>query len=428
MNTRRDFLKSSAGVAMTPVAALAQAAAQFTGPGMAVDAVEFTRFEGSYETMYPQRQQYQVQPSHIYDELRPPRYTEPPQAKRTGRTNATYMRIRTKDGLEGVYGPIDAEAAVVVDRQLRPFLLGKNALAIEALWDQMYRSNRHSRSSHYIMAISAVDNALWDLRGRFYKTPVYRLLGGPTRPEIEAYGSCLGFSTEPAAAGRKAAELVKQGFRHQKWFIPYGPGDGLDGLKLNVKLVAALREAVGDQVEIMFDAFQGWQLDYAVAWAKQVEQYRPRWIEEAFPMERMDSFVKLRQATSVPVATGEHIYGRWETQRFLQAGAITVVQADPEWCGGVSETVKIATISSAYDAQLIPHGHGIHAALHVVASQSPGTCPLVEYLITKMSSYYHFEKRSLAPVNGKMRLSEEPGFGIEIDPAKVEKQAPIKFT
>lgn len=419
-SNRRAFLTT----AVAPLAALAQSAPA----GMAIESVEFTRVEGAYETTLPQRQQYQVQPLHVYEELRPPRYSEQPAAKRTARTSAIYLKIRTKDGLEGLYGPIDSEGAVVVDRQIKPFLIGKNALAVEALWDQMYRLNRHSRSSHFMIAISAVDNCLWDLRGRYYKTPVYRLLGGPTRPEIEAYGSCLGFNAEPGAAGRKAAELAKQGFRNQKWFIPYGPSDGADGMKQNVKLVAGLREAVGEDVEIMFDAFQGWHLDYAIAWAKQVERYRPRWIEEAFPMERMDSFVKLRQATSVPVATGEHMYGRWEAQRFLGAGAITVVQADPEWCGGVSETVKIATVSSLYDAQMIPHGHSLHAALHVVASQSPVTCPLVEFLITKMSSYYNFEKRQLVPVNGKIKLPEEPGFGIELDPARIEKQAPIKWS
>jgi len=190
----------------------------------------------------------------------------------------------------------------------------------------------------------------------------------------------------------------------------------------NIELVKTLRETLGSQAEIMFDAFQGWSLDYAIQWAKAVEQYRPRWIEEAFHMDKLESFVALRKATSVPVATGEHIYGRWEVHRFLSSGAITVVQADPEWCGGTSELVKICTIASAFDAQVIPHGHSLYSALHVVASQSPMTCPLVEYLVGKMASYYHFEKEQSHPVNGKIALPKRPGFGIEIDPAKAEKQ------
>jgi len=301
--------------------------------------------------------------------------------------------------------------------------MGKDPLAGETLWDQMYRLNRHARHGHFMMAISAVDNALWDLRGRHHGAPVYRLLGGPTRSAVEAYGSCLGFSVEPEPARARSLEFKAQGFRHQKWFIPYGPGSGAEGLARNVELVRVLREALGDQVEIMFDAFMGWDLNYALAWAKQVERYRPRWIEECFATEKVDSYVQLRRATSIPVASGEHIYGRWEAHRYLDAGALNVLQADPEWCGGVSELVKICTVASLYDVEVIPHGHALHAALHVVASQPPMTCPLVEYLINKMAYWHHFEKDPPRLAGARIALPERPGFGIELDPAKIDKQS-----
>ncbi len=393
-----------------------------------IAAIEIWRYEGRRETRPGANRQHQVQPIHIYDEHRPKPYVEgPPAAQATQTISSIYLKIRTSGGLEGIYGPVDREAASVLDQQLRGFLMGKPALAIETIWDQMYRSNRHARSSHYMMALSAVDNCLWDLRGKYYKAPVYRLLGGPSRPEIDTYGSCLGFSVEPALVRKRCVELRDQGYRHQKWFLAYGPADGRDGLRKNVELVAALREALGDSVDIMFDAFMGWHLDYAIAWAKQVERYQPRWIEEAFPMDQLDSFVELRRATSVPVATGEHFYGRWEVNRFLRAGAISVVQADPEWCGGVSELMKMCTLASSYDAQVVPHGHNIHSALHVVAAQPPITCPLVEYLINKMASYYYFLTEPPVPVNGKLKISAAPGFGIEIDPAKVEKQTEVRW-
>lgn len=414
---RRNFL-ATLGL---PALAWTQDAA--SADDFKIAAVEMWRYEGRYEGTPGVNRQHQVQPNHIYDELRPKVYKEGPvPARRTVNTSAYYLKVKTRGGLEGIYGPIDKEGAIVVDQQLKAFLIGKNALAGETLWDQMHRSNRHSRASTFLIAISAVDNALWDLRGRYFKAPVYRLLGGPTRPAVEAYGSTLGYSVEPDAVRRNCAEFYKQGFRHQKWFLAYGPGDGTVGLQRNIELVRTLRETMGPEAEIMFDAFQGWSLDYAIQWAKAVEQYRPRWIEEAFHMDKLESFVALRKATSVPVATGEHIYGRWEVHRFLSTGAITVVQADPEWCGGTSELVKICTIASAFDAQVIPHGHSLHSALHVVASQSPMTCPLVEYLIGKMASYYHFEKHQLNPVNGRIALPDRPGFGIEIDAAKVEKQ------
>ena len=415
---RRAFLSTLAA----PALAFAQS------PKLTIEDIEIWELKGSYEGVVGANRQHQVRPLHVYDSERPERYVE--QGGRPGTVNKTarYLVIKTNEGLEGLYGPVDSEAAVVVDRQLRPFLLGRPALAVETLWDQMHRLNRHSRASHYMMGISAVDNALWDLRGRYYETPVYRLLGGPTREQATVYGSALGFDADPEAAGRKAAELKQAGFRHQKWFLPYGPGEGAAGLDLNIALVRSLREAVGPEVDLMFDAFMGWDLNYAVAWCRGVERYRPRWIEEAFHVDKMESFAALARETTVPVATGEHFYGRWEVKRFLEAEAISVVQADPEWCGGVSELMKMCAIASAYDAHVIPHGHNIHAALHVVAAQSPMTCPLVEYLINKMSDYYYFDKHPPRPVDGRLELAERPGFGMELDDAKIESKQRLSWS
>jgi L-alanine-DL-glutamate epimerase-like enolase superfamily enzyme len=394
-----------------------------------ITAVEFWKLDGHRETVSGVDSQFQVNPLHIYDELRPKPYSDSKQPQpRTVAASALYLRIGTDAGVEGIYGPIDKEAAIIVDQQLRPFLVGKDAFAGEALWDQMYRSNRHSRRGLFMMAISAVDNALWDLRGRAFNAPVYQLLGGPTRQQVEAYASCLGFSLEPDSVQHRSIEFKNAGFRYQKWFLADGPGSGPEGLKRNVSTVKLLRDSVGDSVELMFDVYQGWSLDYAINWAKQVEQYKPRWLEEAFPVDKIEAFVQLRRSTSVPIATGEHFYGRWEVYDFLKAGAISVVQADPEWCGGVTELVKICSVASLYDAQVVPHGHSLHAAVHVVASQSPAVCPLAEYLVTKMKSYYHFEKHQLTPVNGRIALPERPGFGIEFDDGKVEKRTRVTWS
>jgi L-rhamnonate dehydratase len=388
-----------------------------------ISAVELWELRGHRETRRGVDQQYQANPLHIYDELRPAPYRDsanPTQA--TTNASAIYLKIRTADGIDGLYGPVDREAALVIDEQLRPFLAGKDALAQEKLWDQMYRSNRHARRGHFLMAISAVDNALWDLRGRYFKTPVYRLLGGPTRTTVEAYASCLGYSLEPDRAQSRAAQLTREGYRYQKWFLAYGPGDGPAGLRKNVDLVRLLREAAGEDTELMFDVYSGWDLGYTLAWAKQVERYRPRWIEEATQAEKIDAFAELRKGTSIPIASGEHIQGRWEVFDYLKAGALSVVQCDPEWCGGITELQKICALASIFDVPVIPHGHSLHAALHLIASQSPAVCPLAEYLILKMQSYYHFEKTAPAPVKAHLALPDTPGFGIELDDAKIESR------
>jgi L-rhamnonate dehydratase len=411
---RRDFI---AGALITPSLWAERPAGK-----LKVAAVELLQLSGHREAETGANAQYQVNPLYVYDDLRPPVYSDKTPVNKSSAIHQIYLRIRTDAGLDGLYGPIDREAAIIVLEQLRPFLIGKDPLAGEALWDQMYRSNRHSRSGLFLMAISAVDNALWDLRGRYFESPVYRLLGGPTRDSVEVYGSCLGYSLEPERVKARCLALRSDGFRYQKWFLAYGPGSGPEGMQKNVELVRILRETLGPTTELMFDAFSGWDLAYALAWAKQVEQYRPRWIEEAMHPEKLESFASLHHGTSVPVASGEHFYGRWEVERYLQAGAVTVVQADPEWCGGISELVKICAVASLHDAEVIPHGHSLHAALHVIASQSPMTCPLAEFLILKMASYYHFEKNPPMPVKAHITLSQRPGFGIELDPAKVESQ------
>ena len=387
-----------------------------------IEAIEVWEFRGHRTTVRGVDAQYQINPLFIYDDLRLAPYKDQPGAAPSQvPVTAFYVKIKA-GGAEGFYGPIEKEAAIVVDEQLKPFLIGKDALAGEKLWDQMYRSNRHARRGHFLMAISAVDNTLWDLRGRYFKTPVYRLLGGPSRSSVEAYASCLGFSLEPDKMQQRALAFKQEGFRNQKWFLAYGPGDGYEGLKKNIETVRLLREAVGDDTELMFDVYSGWDLTYTLAWARQVERYRPRWIEEMTQAEKIGSFAELRRGTTIPVASGEHIQGRWEVYDYLKENALSVIQCDPEWCGGTSELVKICSLASIFDLPVIPHGHSLHAAVHVIASQSPAVCPLAEYLVIKMRSYHHFEKDPLVLKNAHIALPDKPGYGIELDDAKVEER------
>lgn len=437
MNRREVLL----GTTLSAVAGLAYSAKAQAAPGATysgashagvvpqkIAAVELIELVGHYEAESGINRQRQVSPLDIYDDERPEEYKDIPAGTKTIQTSAIYLRIRTDSGLEGLYGPIEREQAVVINEDLRPFLLGKDALATELLWDKMYRSNRHSRDGYFMMAISAVDNTLWDLKGRFYGVPVYRLLGGPTRESVEVYASCLGFSLEPEAVRKRCLALKQEGFRYQKWFMAYGPGSGAGGMEKNVALVRLLRETLGDDTELMFDAYSGWDQTYALEWAHQVERYHPRWMEEIAHPEKIESFVNLHRGTTVPIASGEHFYGRWEVQRYLHADALSVVQADPEWCGGISELLKIGTVASLYDVPVIPHGHSLHAAMHVIASQSPMTFPLGEYLINKMRHYYHFEKNPPVPERAHLTLPKGAGFGIELDPAKIDSQRMLRWT
>lgn len=432
--SRRSLIRGFAASAVMPFAQnqlVAQSARPETRPDtgahLKIADLELIQVKGHHDDTPTVDHQTQVSPLGIYDGYKAKVYEDKPGPQKSVATSAIYLRIKTDAGLEGFYGPIDREAAFIVRDELRSFLLGKDALAGEMLWDQMYRSNRHSRDGIFMMAISAVDNTLWDLRGRYFGVPVYRLLGGPTRESVEAYSSTLGSSLQPDAMRKRCLALKNEGFRNQKWFMGYGPGDGPEGMRRNVEMVRILRETVGDDVELMFDSYSGWDLTYALEWAHQVEKYRPRWMEESTHPEKIETFATLRRSTTIPIASGEHFYGRWEIGRYLQAGALSVVQADPEWCGGISELLKIGTIASLHDVPVIPHGHSLHAALHVIASQSPMTFPLAEFLVIKMRTYYHFEKNPPMPVRAHFVLPTEPGFGITLDESKVESRTVLSF-
>src|SRR4051812_10245263 len=175
-----------------------------------IQEVEILRLTGSRESVRGVHRQHQVQPAHLYADRRPAAYRDATGAKpETVSLTQYYVRIRTRGGLEGLYGAVDRETLPTLLGPLRSLLIGQDALAVERLWDQMFRSNRHSRASHYMMAISYLDNALWDLRGRYFGVPVFRLLGGPTQHPVQVYGSCLGFAIDPELAASRAAGLRK---------------------------------------------------------------------------------------------------------------------------------------------------------------------------------------------------------------------------
>ncbi len=338
----------------------------------------------------------------------------------TAAMHEIYLTIETDEGAEGFFGPVDYEAAVVIERKLKPILIGEDPMSGALLWDKMYRSNRHSRTGHFMFAVGTVDNALWDLRGKVLGAPVYRLLGGNANPVIEAYVSTIGFSHDRDAIREQALALRAEGFRKQKWFMASGPADGAEGLNANVALVRDLREALGDDAEIMFDASMSWDVEYTLRWAHRVAEYNPRWIEEPLSPDKMEAWQALAARSPVPVAGGEHIYTKWEMLRFLQAGALSVLQPDPEWCGGVTALQQICVLGDLYDVPVIPHGHGLRAAVHVVAAQSPGICPMGEFVARTMRRRYAFEAEPPFPVDGHFRLSDRPGFGIVIDESRVE--------
>ena len=336
---------------------------------------------------------------------------------------AWFVDVETDEGATGTAGPIPEAVAFIIDRQLRPILVGKDPGATELLWDQMHRLLVHGRQGEAMMAVSAVDCALWDLKGRVLDQPVHRLLGGPTRQEVPAYASMLGYAVEDLGLVRERALAAQaQGYTAQKWFFRHGPMGGPEGMRKNIDLVRTLRESLGDDDEIMLDCWQSWDLTYAVRMTERIEEFSPRWLEECAMPDRIDTYRELRQRTSIPLSGAEHEYTRWGFKRFVDAGALDILQPDIYWAGGLSEVMKIAAYATVHDLITIPHGHSTPAGIHFSATQSPIHTPYQEYLVKWNEVHQFFLSSPIRPEGGVISTPETPGMGMNLDPAKIEHE------
>lgn len=366
----------------------------------------------------------------------------------------SYLEITSGSGLKGYAGPLLKEQVAAFPANLRELLAERDAadpekLNFATLWAACHlgralesyaegrdplsgatvwgikRSARHTETGWAITALSAMDLALWDLRGKAAGQPVWRLLGAK-RERLSAYASMLGHSVKPAEARKVAREFFDRGFKQQKWFFMSGPVDGAEGLKQNIELVRVLREELGASAMLMFDGIQYvWKsvdLDYAIALAKGILPYKPHWLEEPLRPDDLEGYTRLKGETGIALAAGEHWYTRWNVRPFLDRGIVSFVQSDPEWCGGISEWLKICSLVERYPGvQVVPHGHHVLAASTCVASQREALCPMLEYLIRSRIQFQHCQTRPMVAEAGTFAMAEEPGLGPSLDEARMER-------
>ncbi len=335
-----------------------------------------------------------------------------------------YLVIETENKCTGISGPINENVAFIIAKQLKSILIGKDAFATELIWDQMYRKLVHGRQGDPIWAISFVDCALWDLKGKALNQPVYKLLGGATVNKIPAYASMLGYNVlDMNLVTKRALAYKSKGFTAQKWFFRYGPAKGIEGLKKNIELVKTLRETLGDDYDLMFDCWQSMDVPYILSLAEAIKKYNPKWLEECAMPDRIESYVRIKNKINIPLAGAEHHYTRWGMNQFISQGALDIIQADPHWCGGISEMMKISALCSTHDLILIPHAGAMHSGVHFSFSQSPAHTPLIEYLVKWMPIMQFFVKEPVAPNQGFINVPEKSiGLGVEIDSTKIISQ------
>lgn len=338
-----------------------------------------------------------------------------------------FIQIETDEGVTGLGGPIPHEQAYIVDQTLAPHLIGEDPIATERLWDKMYRDTVHGRKGVQMMALSAVDCALWDLRGNWLGVPVYRLLGGPVRDSIPAYASTLGYSLEPRLVEERTRQFVAQGYTAMKWFPRWQPVDGKPGMRKVVELAETLRGSAGPDVDFMLDAWMTWDVPYTVKISELIADTEPRWIEEPVLPDMIAACAEIRARAMAPIATGEHEYTRWGIKQLLDAEAMDVLQPDTYWAGGITEMMKIGALASAYGIPVIPHGHSVPANVHLSLAWPIPQVPYVEFLVKWQHLLQHFWKEPMVPVNGTITGSDRPGMGMELDPDKIESERDLTW-
>ena len=401
---------------------------------MKITDVRSIQLEGELERDEPIWEERIVYPLDAYPEFREqgPREMMPPSMGVEvvdGRipVSGIFVEVESDDGATGFAGPIDEVQAFLVDRMIRAHVLGEDPRAHERIWDRMFRAvEAHGRKGPPMQALSAVDCAIWDLKGKLAGEPVYRLLGGPLRDQVPAYASALGFSLESDKVRKRAREIVEQGYRAMKWFFRHGPASGREGIDKNVELVRTVREAVGDDVDIMFDCWRGWDVRYTIAVAEKIAGYRPRWLEEPVFSDQIDACAAIRRAIPFPISTGEHEYTRWGFKALMDAGAADVLQPDVLWAGGITELMKICALASTYEVEVVPHAHTV-ATVHVLATQPASLCPMLEFLMNHSLVHQFFFKEPIEPRNGVVSLPAKPGLGVEFDESKIRRRRVLSW-
>ena len=330
------------------------------------------------------------------------------------------VEVFTDAGLVGVGNaalspPITRD---VIDQYLKPLLIGADPWDVEYLWQHMYRRTMaFGRKGIGMVAISAVDIALWDVLGKAAKQPVYRLLGGRTKARIPVYASRL-YSTPLDDLAGEAKRYKEQGYKAMKLRFGWGPVDGADGMRRNVDLVRTVRETVGEGIDIMADAYMGWTLDYAKRMLPLLEPFNLRWLEEPVIPDDIHGYAELKAYGRVPIAGGEHEFTLYGFRELLEARAVDYIQFDTNRVGGITQARKIAALAEAHSVPVVPHAgqmHNYHVVMASLNSPMAEHFPFVDVEVGNELFWYLFKGEPKAR-DGFVDLDESvPGLGLEID-------------
>ena len=336
------------------------------------------------------------------------------------------VEIFTDDGHAGIGNAALAPPITkqVIDLYLKPLLIGADPWNIEFLWQHMYRKTMaFGRKGIGMAAISAVDIALWDLLGKSANQPVFRLLGGRTKPRIPVYASRL-YSVELSELAAEAKRYKKEGYRAMKLRFGWGPSDGASGMQQNVELVRTVRQAVGDGIDVMADAYMGWTLDYAKRMLRLLEPFNLRWLEEPVIPDDIHGYAELKSHARIPIAGGEHEFTQYGFRDLLAARAVDYIQFDTNRVGGISQARKISALAESYSVPVIPHSgqmHNYHVVMASLNSPMAEYFPIVDVEVGNELFWYIFEGEPKAK-DGFVDLDDNlPGLGLTVNEKALAK-------
>ncbi|WMJ88572.1 galactonate dehydratase [Anaerocolumna sp. MB42-C2] len=324
---------------------------------------------------------------------------------------------------------IEGKAATVKAcvEEMKDYLLGVDPKNIEDIWNTLYRGGFYRGGPILMSAISGIDQALWDIKGKYYKTPVYDLIGGSCRKNIRVY-SWIG-GDRPSDVANAAKEKKAEGFTAIKMNateeLQYI--DTYEKVDQVLERVSSIRDAVGKYFGIAIDFHGRVHKPMAKILAKKLEEFNPMFIEEPVLCDNMESFVEVARYTNIPIATGERLFSRWDFKRLLSLGCIDIIQPDLSHAGGITEVKKIASMAEAYDVALAPHCPlgpialsaciQVDATCHnaIIQEQSMG----IHYNENRSVLDYVMNKEDFKFIDGDLILPVKPGLGVEVNKALV---------
>src|SRR5690625_2695094 len=345
-----------------------------------------------------------------------------------------FLKIVTDEGIVGWGEPvIEGRAATVkaAVEELMEYLMGKDPLKIEDHWNVMYRAGFYRGGPILMSAIAGIDQALWDIKGKYYNAPVYQLLGGKCRDSIKVYTWIGGDRPSDVAdaakeAARSGFEAIKMNATEELQYI-----DSYEKIDKAVERVAAIREALGDDFGIGVDFHGRVSKTMAKVLAKELEPFRPMFIEEPVLPENNEALREIANLTSTPIATGERMFSRWDFKKLLSDGYVDIIQPDVSHAGGITEVKKIASMAEAYDVALAPHCPlgpiALAACLQVDATSHNAFIQVQSlgflYMIGNDLLDYVNDRHVFTYDNGYVKIPDRPGLGIEINEAYVKEMA-----